>query len=84
MTVQLRALSKNKKYLESKRDILVYDLITRQLKWGKYMVYQNSSLWQYDNTMILTKGNKSYCLDIHTGMDKWQAKNDIYYIHPTD
>lgn len=82
LTVQLRGLSRNGKYLNNKGNILLYDLKKNNLKWTKKIAYQTSSLQQYSNMMIQTVGNKSYCMDIENGEELWELKNDIYYVDP--
>lgn len=52
--------------------------------WNKKISYQQSSLQQFNKTMIYTVGNKSYCLDINTGTELWEVKNNIYYVDPID
>ena len=82
LTVQLRGLSKNGKWLKSKGHILLYDLNKKKLKWSKKIAYQVSSLQQFSSTMIFTVANKSYCLDINNGNELWKVKNNIYYVDP--
>lgn len=84
LTVQLRGLTKNGKWLENKGNILQYDLNNKKLLWSKKIVYQTSGLQQFSNTMIYTTANKSYCLDVNTGNEIWELKNNIYYVDPID
>jgi outer membrane protein assembly factor BamB len=83
LTVQLRGLRKEK-WLANKGNILQYDLRNKKLLWSKKVAYQASSLQQFSNTIIFTVANKSYCLDIKTGNELWEVKNDIYYVDPID
>lgn len=82
LTVQLRGTSKNGKWLNSKGDILVYDLNSDVLKWSKKINYHTSSVQQFSNMIILTVANKSHCLDINTGRELWEVRNDIYFVDP--
>ncbi len=82
LTVQLRKLSKNGKWLNNKGHILLYDLNEKKLKWSKKIAYQLNSLKQFNNTMILTSSNNSYYLDINTGNKLWKVKNNIYHVDP--
>ncbi len=82
LTVQLRGLSKNGKWLNNKGVVLQYDLKNKKLLWTKKILYQANSLQQFSNTIIFTKMNKSYCLNTLTGNELWQVKNDIYYVDP--
>ncbi len=83
LTVQLRGLRKEK-WLNNKGNILQYDLLNNTLLWSKKIMYQVSSLQQFSNTMIFTRANKSYCLDIRTGEELWEVKNNIYHVDPMD
>ncbi|HEY5687800.1 MAG TPA: PQQ-binding-like beta-propeller repeat protein [Yeosuana sp.] len=82
LTVQLRKLSKNGKWLNNFGNILLYDLNKKKLKWNKKIAYQTSNLQQFSNTMIYTTYNNSYCLDIDNGNELWKVKNDIYFVDP--
>ncbi|NPA35698.1 MAG: PQQ-binding-like beta-propeller repeat protein, partial [Chlorobi bacterium] len=82
LTVQLRGLSKNDKWLKNKGYILLYDLNEKKLKWNKKVNFQTSYLQQFNNTMIFTVANKSYLLDINTGNELWEVKNNIVFADP--
>lgn len=84
LTVQLRGVSKNGKWLKNTGKILQYSLGKNEVMWSKKIAYQVSSLQQFSNTMIFTAGNKSSCLDINTGNKLWNVKNDIYFVDPID
>lgn len=83
LTVQLRGLRKEK-WLSNKGNILQYDLNNKNLLWSKKIAYQTSSLQQFSNTMIFTVANKSNCIDITTGNEIWEVKNNIYYVDPVE
>lgn len=80
LTVQLRDLSKNGKYLNNNGSVVQYDLKNQQILWTKKIAYQINRLQQFDKTMILSDANKSYCLDIHSGKELWKVKNQIYHV----
>lgn len=84
LTVQLRGLSKNGKWLNNTGNIVQYDLKNKTPLWNKKIAYQTSSLQQFSNTMIHTVGNKSYCLDQMTGKELWEVKNNIYFVNPNE
>lgn len=48
------------------------------------IAYQTSNLKLFSKTMIFTVSNKSYCLDINTGNELWEVKNNIYLVSPID
>jgi len=81
LTVQLRGLRKEK-WLSNKGNILQYDLNNKTLLWSKKIAYQASSLQQFSNTMILTSGVKSNCLDIRTGCKIWDLNSNISFVDP--
>jgi len=82
LTVQLRGLSRNGKWLNNNGNILQYDLKNKRLLWSKKIAYQSSTLQQFSNTMIFTVANKSYCLDINSGENLWKVKNSISFVDP--
>jgi outer membrane protein assembly factor BamB len=84
LTVQLRGLSKNGKWLNNTGKIVQYDIKNQKVLWSKKIAYQTSHLQQFNKTMIYTVGNKSYCLDINSGNELWDVKNNIYFVDPVD
>lgn len=84
LTAQLRGLSKNGKWLNNTGNIVQYDIKNQKVLWSKKIAYQSSNLQQFSKTMIYTVANKSYCLDINTGSELWEVKNNIYFVDPID
>lgn len=84
MTAQLRGVSKNGKWLNSTGQIVQYDINNQKVLWTKKIAYQTSNLKLFSKTMIFTVSNKSYCLDINTGNELWEVKNNIYLVSPID
>ena len=84
LTVQLRGLSKNGKWLNNTGSIIQYDIKNQKVLWNKKIAYQTSNLQQFSNMMIYTVGNKSFCLDVNTGNERWEIKNNIYFVDPID
>ncbi|MGV8138144.1 MAG: PQQ-binding-like beta-propeller repeat protein [Mangrovibacterium sp.] len=84
LTAQLRGLSKNGKWLNNTGNIVQYDIKNQKVLWSKKIAYQSSSLQQFSKTMIYTVANKSFCLDIDTGDELWEVKNNIYFVDPVD
>ena len=82
LTVQLRGLSKNGKWLNNSGDMIQYDLSNGQIRWTKKLNYQQGNIEQFNNLIIQTVGNKSYSLNIDNGENEWEAKNKIYYVEP--
>ena len=84
LTVQLRGVSKNGKWLDNTGNIVQFDIKNQKVLWSKKIAYQTSNLQQFSNTMIYTIANKSYCLDCNTGNELWEVKNNIYFVDPID
>ena len=84
LTVQLRGLSKNEKWLNNTGTIVQYDIKNHSVLWHKKIAYATSSLQQFSKTLIYTVGNKSYCLDTMNGNELWEVKNNIYFVDPID
>jgi hypothetical protein len=82
LSVQLRGLSKNGKWLNNSGNMVQYDLKTKRVLWSKMMAYQMSTVQQFSNTMIYTVGNKSSCLNVNTGNELWEVKNNLYLVDP--
>lgn len=82
LTLQLRGVSSNGKWLSNTGNIVQFDLIQKQVKWTKKIAYQSAELQQFSNTMIYTLANKSTCLDIRTGQDMWEVNNSLYFVDP--
>ena len=82
LTVQLRDLNRSGKWLNNKGNIVQYDLKNQIVLWSKKIAYQMSSLQQFNRTMIYTIGEQSFCLDVHTGNEIWEVKNNIYFVDP--
>lgn len=82
LTVQLRGTSKNGKWLNNTGNIVLYDLAKKSMKWAKKTNYQQGSIEQFDNVIIQTLGNNSYCLNIDNGENIWEVKNNLYYVEP--
>ncbi|NME69181.1 outer membrane protein assembly factor BamB family protein [Flammeovirga aprica] len=83
LTVQLRGIKKEK-WLSNRGNILQYDLNNKSLLWSKKIVYETNTLQQFSNTMIFTVAKKSNCLDIKSGDEIWEVKNNIYYVDPVE
>jgi len=84
LTLQLRNLSKNGKWLENKGNVVRFDLEKNTLKWSKKITYQVESIEQYGGITIYSKGGKSYCLDNETGNQLWEVKNSVLFADPIE
>ncbi|MCZ2102100.1 MAG: PQQ-binding-like beta-propeller repeat protein [Chitinophagales bacterium] len=84
LTIQLRGVSKNGKWLDNTGKIVQFDIKNEKVLWSKKIVYEVNKLQQFNKTIIKSTGNKSYCLDINTGNELWEVKNNIYYVNPTE
>ncbi len=82
LTIQLRGTSKNGKWLNNSGNVILYDLPNKKEKWVKKINYQQSRIEQFDNVIIQTIANKSYCLNIENGENQWEVKNTVNYVDP--
>lgn len=80
LTVNLRGLSKNGKWLDNKGIILRYDLRTDSILWYKKITYQKESIDQYGGVTIHSSRNKkSHSIDNYTGEQLWEIKNNLLF-----
>lgn len=82
LTAQLRGLSKNGKWLKNTGNIVQYDIKNQNILWTKKIAYQTNILQQFSNTMIYSADYRSYSLDINTGDELWEVKNNMYFVDP--
>ncbi len=80
ITLQLRGVTKDGKWLNNKGYLCQFDIPTQQLLWSNKMNYQTTMLLQNKDWMVLTENFKSINLDPLTGKELWTIKKDIYYI----
>ncbi len=80
LTVQLRGVTKNEKYLNNSGNVLVYDLANKNTKWSQKINFAQSDILQQKDRMIRTSVNKSYCLNMDDGKTIWDVQNKIYFI----
>lgn len=84
ITAKLRGLSKNGKWVENKGVVLQYDVRNNSVKWTRNIFYPFQSLKQKGKIMILSKGNKSYRIDINDGKTLWKINDEIYFVDTVD
>jgi outer membrane protein assembly factor BamB len=82
LTMQLRGLSANGRWLNNNGSIVMFDINQYDVKWTKKMAYQASTLQQFGPLLIHTTGDRSFCLDQQSGEPKWEVKNNIYHVDP--
>ncbi len=82
MTVQLRPLTKNQKYYKNEGAIVQYDLDLDQVLWSRDINYNDALVEHYGYRMIETKKGKSVMIDLATGQNLWEVKNNIFRIFP--
>ena len=82
LTLELRDLTKNKKYYKAKGAVVQYDLEDNKMLWSKDVNYNNTHYAHFNNLMIRTKGKKSICIDTETGQEKWELHNHIAHVFP--
>lgn len=82
LTLQLRDLSVNGRYLLNTGDIVQYDLKNSKVLWTDRINYHSEFVTQSKDALIYNQKNKSTMLDIYTGKKIWGASNNISYLSP--
>ena len=80
LTIQLRGVSKNGKWLNNTGNILQYDIQNNNILWTKKIAYQKNDIRQFGKTIFHQAGNKSRYLDAANGNSLWEVKNDLYFV----
>jgi len=79
LTVQLRGLKPNGKYLKNKGAVLLYAPKEANIKWSRHISFMNSSVKQFNDDIIFRKGSKRYFIDNNTGKEKSRLQHELYY-----
>lgn len=80
LTLKLRGLTKNGKYLNNVGKIVQYDLNENKALWAKKINYSINVLLQKDNNFLFYRPDSSFSLDIQTGEKQWKTKVKAYFI----
>lgn len=84
LTILLRGLSKNGKWLNNKGHFIRYDIEERKVLWSEKIAFQVESIEQFGSVTLRTTGGKSYCLDSETGEELWEVKNSLILVDPIE
>lgn len=79
MTLELRGLSKNGKWLNNKGTFLRYNADQEEITWAKKVNYRTGGIEQFGHVTLETKTGKSFCLDSGTGKELWEVKNSMIF-----
>lgn len=82
LTVQLRGETKDNK-LNNKGVILQYNVKEQKILWNKEIAYLNDNLQQFNDIMLLKKGNKGYRIGIDSGNERGQLSTNILFVDRT-
>jgi outer membrane protein assembly factor BamB len=82
LTIKLRGLSKNGKWLDNKGSIVRYSTKENKVLWSKKIAYQGESIDAYGGVTLYSSQSKSYSMDNETGEPLWEAKNSLLYSFP--
>ena len=82
ITIQLRGVSDNGKFMLNRGNIIYYDLSGQKVKWTKKITYTTSNLQQFGSAIIFTTEGANFRLNNENGKNLWKAKNDIYFVDP--
>ena len=84
ITIQLRGLSKNGKWLDNRGRVVRYDTEAKKVLWSKKISYQAENLEQTGGVTLHSTGRKSYSLDNSTGQELWEVKNSLLFADAVD
>lgn len=84
ITIQLRGVSKNGKWLDNKGRVVRYDPEENKVLWSKKISYQLENLEQTGGVTLHSTGKKSYSLDNATGQELWEVKNTLIFADAVD
>ncbi len=83
LTLQLRGLSKNGKYLNNKGVLASFDLNSKDINWTREVYFGNASIEQYNGVLFHNVGYGSTTrVEMTTGKDLWNSKVLIYSTIP--
>lgn len=83
LTLQLRGLSKNGKYLNNKGVLASFDLNSKDINWTREVYFVNTSIEQYNGMLFHNVGYGSTTrVEMTTGKDLWNSKVLIYSTIP--
>lgn len=82
LTLQLRGLSKNEKWLDNKGYVVRYDAGEKKVLWSEKIAFQVENIEQFGSVTLHTTGGKSYCLNNKTGEQLWEVKNSLIFADP--
>jgi len=82
LTVQLRGLSLDKKWLNNTGSILQYDLKNKRVLWDKKFSYFSDYIIRFSKTLIYSDLYNSYKIDPYSGKSIWRVKNRIFFASP--
>lgn len=80
LTLQLRGTSKDGKWLKNKGHLVLFNVNSQKIRWSNKINYLTSNINRFNNTIIQTSANKSFCLNIYNGEKLWQVYNNIYFV----
>ncbi|MCL2434655.1 MAG: hypothetical protein FWD09_00780 [Lentimicrobiaceae bacterium] len=78
LTVQLRGLSLDRKWLNNTGSILQYDLKNKKVLWDKFFSYTGDDIIQFNKILIYSSLLNSYKIDPYSGKSIWKTKNRIF------
>ena len=83
LTVQLRDLTYDEKYLRNTGVMLQYDLTLNKVLWSENISYLAEDFMQFNNLLIHKISNRTRRLDVKTGKELWSVDNHIFAVDPT-
>ena len=80
LTVELKGLTKNGKYVKATGDIVHYDLKNQNILWTKKITLQSGKIAQFGSNIIEKVNNKNVYIENKTGKNRWEVKNNIFFV----
>lgn len=80
LTLDLRGVSKNGKWLDNKGDVVRFSTAENRVLWTKRVFFQSGSIEQYGGTTLQTIGGKTYSLDNYSGEKLWEVQNSLLFV----
>lgn len=82
VTIELRDVTRNQKYLQNRGVLLVLDVKSRRVRWTREVGYPwgRSGVTQQADFLTYNDGRRTFCLDLGNGQPLWESKYDFWYL----
>jgi outer membrane protein assembly factor BamB len=80
MSIQLRGISPNGKWLSNNGSLLIYDVEQDSLLWSKKILYNGNFITQSDSLIAIIRNGRSYLFKNNSGVAEWKIKKSIIHL----